>query len=370
VNASDNIGLVHRRAASAPGEMSQPKESVGHLPSLDMLRGVAALAVVMFHIAGEGFQQQLGVIPVGNAFRFGYAGLDLFFVLSGFIIFYVHGREIGRPDRLASYVWKRFSRIYPMYWIATLTYIAMALARHVDIEPHRAIASLLLIPDVRPIIAVAWTLSHEVLFYGVFALLLWAPKLGAVVAAVWLAGSLVFAGSSDPGLMFLFNIRHLEFLVGALAAFALRSGVVSRPAVLLGGGLSLCVIAAVLDVLKAALPEDAFIIAYGLGSGAVILGIATYDLAGRLRVPGVFRLLGAASYSVYLTHLMAFSVLSRLLMWLRVPTVLPPWLTLLLIAVLIAVAGVLVHLWVEKPVLRTLRGVRVSFATPVQRGLE
>jgi len=58
--------------------------------------------------------------------QFGHAGVDFFFVLSGFIIFFVHGKDIGKPSRLPHYVWRRFIRIYPVYWAVTLISIVLA----------------------------------------------------------------------------------------------------------------------------------------------------------------------------------------------------------------------------------------------------
>ncbi len=74
----------------------------------------------------EGF----GPFPASGLFAFGHAGVDFFFVLSGFIILHVHAGDIGRPVRLGHYLQRRFTRVYPFYWVVfLLALLAMGL-RH------------------------------------------------------------------------------------------------------------------------------------------------------------------------------------------------------------------------------------------------
>src|SRR4051794_15071476 len=89
------------------------------LQSLQACRAMAAILVVLYHTSHGIFRldKYFGHKPFGHVFDFGFAGVDFFFVLSGFIMMHVHGRDIGQPRAFASYLWKRFSRIYPAYWI-------------------------------------------------------------------------------------------------------------------------------------------------------------------------------------------------------------------------------------------------------------
>ena len=329
-------------------------KSSRHLAGLDMLRGVAALGVMLFHISGVGFQQRFG-LPTVSGFAFGYAGLDLFFVLSGFIIFTVHADDIGSPACLPAYGWKRLTRIYPAYWLVCLLYLGVLLATRSAIDWHRLVHAWFLFPDVEPILPVAWTLSHELLFYAVFGLLIQAPTSGKLVAVAWFVGSVLCLGASNPLWSFLFNIRHLEFLIGAAAAFAIRRDMVVQPMMTASAGLALFVFTAVLDMHQATLSGTGFILGYGVASGMVIAGMAQAEMAGRLRIPALPRLLGAASYSIYLTHLLAFSLLARLLLVLHLPVLLPSWLLLALLTTLLCGIGVGFHLALEKPLLGLCR---------------
>src|SRR5262249_9117978 len=103
---------------------------IRHRPQLDGIqaaRGIAALLVVAFHLTGLS-QRLWNQTFAGGFFAFGWAAVDLFFVLSGFIIYYVHGRDIVRPERLRPYAWRRFARIYPIYAIVTLAILPIYLA--------------------------------------------------------------------------------------------------------------------------------------------------------------------------------------------------------------------------------------------------
>jgi exopolysaccharide production protein ExoZ len=326
------------------------------IPGLDMLRGCAAVAVLLFHVTGQAFQNQLGSRPIGNAFEFGHSGVDLFFVLSGFIILYIHADDAGRPDRLLAFVWKRTSRVYPAYWVITLTYAGLALAAYAPVDPHRLVHSLLLLPDHRPVIAVAWTLSHELLFYAVVCVWIVAPSIGLPVAALWLAGSVLFLNTTDPRLGFLFSIRHLDFLIGGGVAWAIRREV-NIPTGLVGSaGLALFAATAVANTWQL-LPDGGLNLAYGVASGLLVWSIVAANLQHRFQQPRFLQKLGAASYSIYLTHLLAFSLVTRVMIRLHVPAVLPPLGSLCLVVMAVGAIGVGFHVMVERPLLLLCRGV-------------
>ena len=87
------------------------------LDSLQVFRGVAALLVVLHH-AGTFSVGHFGAPFLGNALDWGASGVDFFFVLSGFIIYFIHRPDLGRPERLRGFALKRLVRVYPIYWVA------------------------------------------------------------------------------------------------------------------------------------------------------------------------------------------------------------------------------------------------------------
>ena len=102
------------------------RQDNGKMRSIEAARALAAFAVVLLHAANlmrvEHFSGHIGL---GGIFDFGYVGVDFFFVLSGFIITYVHFTDIGRIERLPRYLWRRFSRIYPIFWAILLLVVTV-----------------------------------------------------------------------------------------------------------------------------------------------------------------------------------------------------------------------------------------------------
>ena len=128
------------------------------LNSLQACRAIAAIFVVLSHTSGIlSLPKYLGAKPFGPAFDFGFVGVDFFFVLSGFIIMYAHARDIGQPRAFGAYMWKRFSRAYPPYWVAlTLILPVFFLLPHLGIgherNPDVIVRSIFLLPDRKSVV--------------------------------------------------------------------------------------------------------------------------------------------------------------------------------------------------------------------------
>lgn len=155
--------------------------------SLQGGRAVAATLVVLYHLGPAisaakyfGCCEMLAI-----AFSFGDAGVEFFFVLSGFIILSAHKGDISKPEMLPIYIKKRFARIYPTYWIVFISTFVLAIAWSAtrNSVPHDLVIllkALFLIPqDSRlvgsmgaPVIGVAWTLQYEMFFYCFFGILI------------------------------------------------------------------------------------------------------------------------------------------------------------------------------------------------------
>ena len=146
------------------------------IQSLQVFRGLAALAVVAHHAAVSTDAFVAGVPAAWlRAFDLGAYGVDFFFVLSGFIIMHAHRDESGRAARIGHYLFKRFTRIFPAYWPIGLGVLGMyALLPDLSASGGRTfstLSSVLLLPaDQPPALSVAWTLVHELMFYVLFML--------------------------------------------------------------------------------------------------------------------------------------------------------------------------------------------------------
>jgi len=200
--------------------------------SIEIARGVAALLVV-FHHAGRIVMEPRfygSGLPMQYLLNLN-VGVDFFFVLSGFIITWVHWDDIGTKGKLGGYARKRFLRIYPPYWgvLVPLTLLYLAVPGSGDWskrDPLNILLSIFLLPNtVQPVLGVAWTLTHEMFFYVLFAL---AIARGVNVLrgmAVW-AASIVVAGFLLPSLpfplSFFFSPFNLEFILGVGTAAYLK----------------------------------------------------------------------------------------------------------------------------------------------------
>ena len=216
--------------------------------SLQVGRGVAAVAVVAHH-AAVSTDAFVGTVPAAwlRAFDLGAYGVDFFFVLSGFIIMHAHLHEGGRPGAIGGYVFKRLTRIFPAYWpvgLAVLVlYAALPGLSASGGREFSVLSSVLLLPaDRPPALSVAWTLVHELMFYGVFMLWFVSRRAFWGGVAVWtVAIALSYAAGGATGwLRYPLGLLNVEFMLGVLAAVAYRRGLLTQRAGMLiaGGGIA------------------------------------------------------------------------------------------------------------------------------------
>jgi peptidoglycan/LPS O-acetylase OafA/YrhL len=143
--------------------------------SLQLIRAVAALGVVIFHTHAYFITMKLYPNePISSFFNMGFAGVELFFVLSGFIMVFIHWKDMGRRDKFLIFFLKRITRIIPLYWffLVFLMAIYFSIPR---LSPENlqnivyVLKSFFLIPNDKGfILEVAWTLTYEFVFYAFF----------------------------------------------------------------------------------------------------------------------------------------------------------------------------------------------------------
>ncbi len=351
----------------------RPSEPHKKLEGIQLARAIAAILVVLYH-AGRmiSLPQYVGHIPLGGVFNFGHAGVDFFFVLSGFIIMHVHGGDIGQPDRLLRYVWRRVTRVYPIYWFVTAFVVALAIAKPggwAALSSSHLMQSILLWPqDVQPLLGVGWTLVHEMLFYTLFAVAIIGRRIGGMLFGLWgvLICMVSFGLVDGPVWGFIGSFTHVQFLMGVGAACIVRGGYVPHPRLLVIMGIS--------GFLTAGLIENAGMIsvggsasqmAFGLCATAMIVGLAIAETQGKIRVGRVGRFLGAASYSLYLIHTIVIGLLARLLATLGVIQRVPDSIVFFLVAGAAIGGGCLLYFFIERPVMEYLNkwGRRIFYRT-------
>lgn len=287
--------------------------------SLQAGRGLAALMVVFYHLnVGIFGEPKYWAKPAWAGFSMGHAGVYFFFVLSGFIIAWRHWREAGDKNRLGNFAIKRTLRIYPAYWVVLLAILPIyffnsSYGEGYEREPSAILTSFLLLPNTHPpILTVAWTLCHEMLFYLLFTALFFHLRAGIAVMGLWFAGCLVqmFMQSEVFPLTFLFAPINLLFLLGMLTAGIIKHGSVPAAPVFAVAGVLVFGLAGVLDV-QEQMNRDRLTILFGLGSMLAVLGAVELERRGKLYVPDALVKLGDASYSLYLVHFTVLSICAK-----------------------------------------------------------
>ncbi|MFP7755029.1 acyltransferase family protein [Thermodesulfobacteriota bacterium B35] len=332
------------------------------LKGIHALRGIAAVAVVLYHASVWSGVYYATVFR--GFFDFGYIGVDAFFVLSGFIILHVHRHDTPGVGAWKQFFLKRVIRIYPPFLpvscILLLAYqVLPALAngnREVGI-----ITSIFLLPTpAQPALEVSWTLMHEMLFYIFFSLYYLGRDLFLLSMGAW--GLLLVVMIGQDGEMFLtrflLNIHNIHFLLGmAVACITARTSRWYRSALVTG----LLLLAAYITAVYCHVNQELLVnhsvehLLLGVMFACVVYGLVGWERERGMNGTALWMLLGSASYSIYLVHYPLVSLLNRIAGWYYDGSVVRARLFYILIVLFCLAAGVLYYGIYEKKVLLYLR---------------
>ena len=319
------------------------------------LRALAAAAVAFLHIAdesgafagtpGQSPYRWIDAVPLE-------AGVDLFFVISGFVMVWASWDAFGHIRSVAPFIWRRLLRIVPLYWILSMATVAVALAAPGAVSDGLrdgwgyVAASFAFVPwrrmdgFVQPVLRLGWTLEYEMLFYALMACALPLPRRLALPVLVAALAVLVLAGRAAPfasvPLAFWTDPIMAEFALGILVAVAARRGWRAGwiGPVLLLASLGLAVQA----------PDGARAVVRGVPAALLVFCALSWNTLPRWLV-----LLGDASYALYLVHPFPMRAVQILMARLHLVSV-PLYLAVTMLACLLIAVGL--HLLVEQPILR------------------
>ena len=292
------------------------------LINLQYLRAIAALMVVWVHA-----REQFEWIKIQFPAEGGNNGVDLFFVISGFIMVYTTHNKTVTP---LAFLTRRFIRVAPLYWASTLLIVAIALTAPSVLKstiisfPH-VVASFAFWPmpspkfpdNMWPLLVPGWTLNYEMAFYVIFGASLWAPKKWRLALLCTGMIALACAGAINNftgALKFYTDAIILTFVIGALLGQLYCTGRLPQSKlvgwILILSGVSIWWI-------TQSIPMGHRLFGAGIPASLVLAGACILPSIRNTRLNWL-KNLGDASYSIYLCHIFMLAILRYL--WSKIGT--------------------------------------------------
>ncbi len=322
-----------------------------YLLSIQYLRAIAALFVVLFHISAL----TPGIV---STFEAGQAGVDIFFVISGYVMWMT-----GQGQAPGDFMMRRIIRIVPLYWaitlVAAMVHASPGFSLGLEAAPADLIRSLLFIAyvnpasplEVAPIVIPGWTLNLEMFFYLMLAIALTVAG-GRVLPVMVLAlCMLVGLGAIMGPLPLVAGFYTQDILLEFAAGMILARWMETRPDITpgLGAGMMILGFAGILAGFPATGLRS---IDWGLGAVLIVTGaVALEPVLARVPIPAL-KFFGDASYALYLSHPSMISLTAALSGMLGLAHGMQAALLALVLSLGVAA---LIHIWFEKPVTRMLR---------------
>ena len=290
--------------------------------SIHYLRGIAALLVALYHLA-ESKETPLALVSVSKWMA---SGVDVFFVISGFVIYLNYLNKNLSP---LSFLIRRFIRVIPLYWIFLIW----------------------------PILIPGWTLNYEIFFYLLFSFFLFKTKKHILISMAVIFSILLITGflikTNNAILLTYTNPLLLEFLSGMfLANLYFRSKFFESKSLLISISFIL------IGITGFMLFKDLTVrgISWGVPATLVVIGCLMIEKNNKFKYYKIPYLLGSSSYSIYLSHLFTLGLVKYIFIKLKLGYNTPLSFLFLTLFSLISIAfvGIIVHIIVEKPIIKLL----------------
>jgi len=338
-------------------------------PRLEILQALRLLAATLVF-----YKHALYEIDLISAIDFNFGnynyfpvGIDIFFVLSGFIMIYIsHNKPTGIKQAIDFFV-RRVIRIVPIYWFYTVVTAIIAIALphllgKAEFIPLEFVKSLFFIPylnsagDMQPLLANGWTLNYEMYFYLIFAVCLLLPVRYGVWVMVGYFMFTVYSGFDEMDHIlpsFYKRFIVLEFAAGAIIGWLFLKDIRLPAAFIWVGVLFL-----VLSVL--ALFYTDTLLAHGIKYNRPLVAVLSVALlilpkgAEHIKMPRWSVFGGDMSYTLYLAHPFAIGAVTQATLFTGLENIMHPWGVFIAICIVCYTGSALAYLWIEKPVTNTV----------------
>lgn len=322
------------------------------------------LLILLFHLSYSFYEmQRVNFLNMHNFERTG--GVDLFFVLSGFLMFYLYSEKKGKEGISSDFLIKRLIRIVPIYWILNVAFFLM----HSGFEESNLsflVRSMLFLPGGK-IIGPAWSLSHTMLFYVLFSLYLKKPKLFEpifiIASFVTLTGFhytiLEIFKVEAMWVEFVFNPHNIQFMLGVYGASFVRRYNVRRGFVLiliglLGYGFAWYSFSIELEIWLN------YTVLFGISAMLILIGTASIDLKKEVHIPKIIKILANSSFAIYLSHEVLMGLVTDTLSKLGVFGFIKGYFAFFLTAGITALLGIAIYYGFEKHLNKLLKSIYIK----------
>jgi peptidoglycan/LPS O-acetylase OafA/YrhL len=344
--------------------------STRKIQNIQGLRGIAVLLVVFTHMLSiEGKYAQFEYI-IPELFIIGESGVDLFFLISGFVMVAVTHSKSQSKIQIQKFLFHRVARIYPLYWFYTVLILGVYLLQPSLVNSNQGnqvniFASFLLIPqNLSPLVFVGWTLIHEMYFYFVFTILLFLPRKHLVFGLIcW--GALVIIGNvflpweDNSYVKVYFSPLTLEFIAGAFIAILYYSRTIK-------GSAKIYALVAfstwvsgyyIFQTISGEVNPSGWarVLVFGVPASFALYAALLYERNNGTIMSKWICKIGDISYSVYLSHVIVLSVVGRLWGLFAAEGYLDNISMLFIMLIAVLIAGYISYNSIEKYFFKTMR---------------
>lgn len=362
--------------------------SHGKIDSLTLVRGIAASLVLVVHAFAF-----LTPMRTGNLnSELGSIGVDIFFILSGFIMAFAHWDDFGKGwNGSMTFIKKRIIRIYPLYFSITLAlaaslYFLPQLFHTFKYDNIFLLKSLFFIPSrieyttphmTTPMLGVAWTLSYEIIFYLIFSIcLLFKRRTGIYIAIasliLWAAAGVSLNPENYISIFFLSSLP-LEFAFGIATYVILKKNkyILKKSPTITITTLATAIILLLLGLTQHPLStrsvtDNYRVLYFGVPAALIFFGMLHIpQTTGKTRT--IANLIGNASYSTYLTHYLILGIIKAIATRIGIIESTNTYILVIISCFICTTFGIVIHKTVEVPATRFMRNIwlsRRSIATP------
>ncbi len=318
-----------------------------HFKSIQFLRGFAAVYIVMYHVIYS--WHKTGSF-LSHIFDYGYGAIDLFFVISGFVLFQSLTKFEKGIKPAFHFLVIRFSRIYLFYWIVLLAFFLLGIITFKDLPTPQILKTLLLFPSHVNVLVTSWTLPYELYFYVLMALYIVNKKFVYLLVPIFILSALSFISTvtnnyiSSIPIYGYFNEFVLEFFLGIFATIIYKK--ISTPV-----SIIFLMLGVILFFLLPSLLLKSHVIMFGLPSFLTLTGMVQLESRSKISVHRSFVLLGDSSFIIYLIH---GPLIAKALFFLEKNKYVNRS-AILFIVIIIVIVSYIIHYFLEKPVLRMIK---------------